>query len=232
MIRMFRLAVAAGWLCLAACQPAPDANGTASPPSTTGAAANPATDAMAPPTAGEPAAAPTFGGGDDYACADGTRLQVAFGGHAATLRWSGGRTVTLPRAESASKSGGDAYVGDTVSLERDGTRLTLHDGERAATDCAARAASDTASGHATGDDAVADQYACDAGARLIRKDDGSFRAEVPGNAPVRLSRITGSDPAVFTGSSLYLRIDPDGTAILSQGDRTNELRCSAGQAHA
>jgi hypothetical protein len=143
MIRMFRLAVAAGWLCLAACQPAPDANGTASPPSTTGAAANPATDAMPPPAAGEPAAAPTFAGGDDY-----------------------------------------------------------------------------------------DQYACDAGVRLIRNDDGSFRAEVPGNAPVRLSRITGSDPAVFTGSSLYLRIGPDGTAILSQGDRTNELRCSAGQAHA
>ena len=54
------------------------------------------------------------------------------------------------------------------------------------------------------------------------------RAEVPGTPPVRLARIAGSDPAVFTGSSLYLRIDRDGTAILSQGDRTNELRCTAG----
>lgn len=76
---------------------------------------------------------------------------------------------------------------------------------------------------------IADRYVCEANTTLIRKDDGSFRAEVPGNPPVRLARIAGSDPVVFTGSSLYLRIEPDGTAILSQGDRTNELRCTAGQ---
>ena len=49
------------------------------------------------------------------------------------------------------------------------------------------------------------------------------------NLAIALAKTAG---AVFTGSSLYLRIGPDGTAILSQGDRTNELRCSAGQAHA
>jgi hypothetical protein len=77
-----------------------------------------------------------------------------------------------------------------------------------------------------------DDYACDAGARLSRKDDGSFRAEIPGNAPVRLARIAGSTPPVFTGASLYLRIEPDGEATLSQGDRTNELHCSPGKAPA
>jgi hypothetical protein len=35
---------------------------------------------------------------------------------------------------------------------------------------------------------------------------------------------------VFTGASLYLRIENDGDAILSQGDRTNVLRCTAIQA--
>jgi hypothetical protein len=32
---------------------------------------------------------------------------------------------------------------------------------------------------------------------------------------------------VYTGASLYLRIGDGGDAILSQGDRTNELRCAA-----
>lgn len=84
----------------------------------------------------------------------------------------------------------------------------------------------------TDDGAIADHYACDAGTRLNRREDGSFRAEIPGNAPVRLARIAGSTPPVFTGASLYLRIEGSGDAILSQGDRTNELRCTPGQAPA
>ena len=85
---------------------------------------------------------------------------------------------------------------------------------------------------APGGDAIADAYACDAGTRLTRQDDGSFRAEIPGNAPVRLARIAGSAPPVFTGASLYLRIEGSGVAILSQGDRTNELRCATSNAPA
>ncbi len=228
----FRLALAAALLCLAACQRSPDAEGAAPPQSANAAAAHPATDAMPPPAPAAATATPDSRGGDDYACADGTRLRAGFGEHDATLRWPDGRSITLPRAESASKRGGDAYVGATVSVQRDGTRLQLHDGERAATDCAAAAPADTAAGDATGDGAIADHYACDAGARLNRKDDGSFRAEIPGNAPVRLARIAGSTPPVFTGASLYLRIEPDGEATLSQGDRTNELHCSPGKAPA
>jgi hypothetical protein len=52
-----------------------------------------------------------------------------------TLRWPEGRSVTLPRAESASKGGGDVYVGDTVSLQRDGNRIVLHDGDAPAVTC-------------------------------------------------------------------------------------------------
>ena len=227
----FRFALAAGLLCLAACQRSPDADVV--PPPSTGAP-TPGTVATAPADATPPPMATpgsvASGTGGDYACADGTRLQVRFGDHDATLHWSGGRSLVLPRAESASKGGGDVYVGETVSLQRDGARLQLHDGGRAATDCSPAASADA--GNATNDDAIADHYACDAGTRLSRKSDGSFRAEIPGNAPVRLARIAGSAPPVFTGASLYLRIEDGGDAILSQGDRTNELRCKPGQAPA
>jgi hypothetical protein len=227
MLPSYRFALAAGLLCLAACQRSADTDGVAPPrPSsapTPGAGASAPADATPPP-------APAAASGADYACADGTRLQVDFGNHDATLRWPGGRSITLPRAESASKGGGDVYVGDTVSLQRDGMRLQLHDGERTATDCAPATPADA--GGATADDAIAASYACDAGTRLTRRDDGSFRAMIPGNAPLRLVRIADSRPPVFTGASLYLRIEGNGEAILSQGDRTNELRCTSGQAPA
>lgn len=201
----FRLVPAACLLCLAAgCQRTPD------------------TEAI-PPAA--PSAAPA---GIAYACADGTRLHVAFGDHEARLQWAGGRAHTLPRAESASKGGGDVYVGDTVSLQRDDVHVQLHDGGRAATSCDPETAAATrAAPRETARATAAARYACDAGTTLTRNDDGSFRAEIPGNPPVRLTRITGSEPPVYTGASLYLRI-ADGDAMLSQGDGANELHCTAG----
>lgn len=217
-------------LCAAACHRAPDtdaANGTAATPAAT--APSPAATAPATPAPATPSPA-----GTAYACADGTRLQASFGDHDATLQWPGGRSVTLPRAESASKGGGDVYVGETVSLQRDGTRLQLHDGDRAATTCDPDSAASTSitndagTAAAAAGMAAAARYACDANTTLTRKDDGSYRAEVPGNPPIRLTRIAGSTPPVYTGASLYLRIGNDGDAILSQGDRTNELHCTAG----
>lgn len=92
------------------------------------------------------------------------------------------------------------------------------------------AAATAGSTGSAGSESIADHYACDAGTRLSRNEDGSFRAEIPRNAPIRLARIAGSEPPVFTGSSLYLRIESGGDAILSQGDRTNELRCTAARA--
>lgn len=227
MLPSYRFALAAGLLCLAACQRSPDADAVAPPPPSS--ATTPGGSASAP-AGSTPPPAPAAASGADYACADGTRLQADFGDHDATLRWPDGRSITLPRAESASKGGGDVYVGDTASLQRDGARLQLHDGERPATDCAPATPADA--GQATPDDAIAASYACDAGTRVTRRDDGSFRAVIPGNAPVRLVRIADSRPPVFTGASLYLRIEGNGEAILSQGDRTNELRCTSGQAPA
>jgi hypothetical protein len=205
----FRLALAACVLCLGACQRAGDSDGTApAPPPAAEARPGPAS-APGPATPVEDAAS--------YACADGTRLRAAFGGGAATLEWPDGRTVRLPRAESASKGGGDVYVGEAVSLQRDGQRLQLHDGDRPATECVPGA---------PGAAGAAARYACEGDATLVREADGSFRAEIPGNPPVRLAPIAGSTPPVYTGASLYLRIG-DGGATLSQGDRANELRCSA-----
>ena len=154
MIPVFRLALAAGLFCLAACGRAPDDTAAAPPPS---------------PSAGTPA--PDTGA-------------------------TAASTATPPPASGA--------VG----------------------------AAQAAPGREVADGAIADHYACDAGTRLDRQEDGSFRAAVPGNPPVRLARIAGSTPPVFTGASLYLRIEPSGDAILSQGDRTNELRCKPGQASA
>jgi hypothetical protein len=215
MVSLSRVAFAACLLCLAACQRTPDADAAAPSSPAAGAADAPAPPAPAPAPADAPpaAAASASGTSVDYACADGTTLQAGFGEHDATLRWPGGRSLTLPRAESASKGGGDVYVGETVSLQRDGARLQLHDGARTATTCDPSIA--------------ATRYACEGNATLIRGDDGSYRAQVPGNQPIRLTRIAGSTPPVYTGDSLYLRIGDDG-AILSQGDRTNELHCTAG----
>lgn len=224
----YRLAPLVLLLCVGACQRGPDtdtaADTTTTPPP---APASPEPAAPAPAT-------PVPATGASYACADGTALQASFGDHDATLQWPDGRSLVLPRAESASKGGGDVYVGETVSLQRDGARLQLHDGDRAATTCepapagttpvAADDAAVPADGVAI---AAAARYACDADTILTRKDDGSFRAEVPGNPPVRLTRIAGSNPPVYTGASLYLRIGA-GDAILSQSDRANELRCIAG----
>lgn len=217
-----RLGFAACLLCLAACQRPPDVDDA------TPAAAAPAAATPAPPDVGMPSPAPPESSAGGYLCADGTRLQASFGDHDATLRWTGGRSVVLPRAESASKGGGDAYVGDTVSLQRDGDRLQLHDGDRAATTCeSGSTASASASDDAARDGGIAARYACDPGTVLTRNEDGSFHARIPGNPPIRLTRIAGSTPPVYTGASLYLRIGDDG-AILSQGDRTNELHCTAG----
>jgi membrane-bound inhibitor of C-type lysozyme len=231
------LAFAACLSCLAACQRAPDTDGMAQPESPASATATAAgANGPASPSTAPVAAAPAADGtsGTTYACADGTRLQASFGDRDATLQWPDGRRLVLPRAESASKGGGDVYVGDTVSLQRDGVRLQLRDGNRAATDCdpATAAATPVAGGSSNADvgvssDAAAARYACEGDTILIRKEDGSYRAEVPGNPPVRLTRIAGSTPPVYTGASLYLRIGDGGDAILSQGDRTNELRCAA-----
>jgi hypothetical protein len=70
-----------------------------------------------------------------YRCTGSLAVEATYGAHDATLRWPDGRSVRLPRAESASKGGGDVYVGETVSLLRGPSRIELHDGDAPPATC-------------------------------------------------------------------------------------------------
>jgi hypothetical protein len=70
-----------------------------------------------------------------YRCDDGTMLQARYGEADVGLRWNDGRSVSLPRAESASSGAGDAFVGDVVALQRTATGIELHDGDKPMATC-------------------------------------------------------------------------------------------------
>ncbi len=117
-------------LLLAGCQRAPVA-----PDATPATAAS--TPQPLPATVGPASPEPPLppDGAAPYRCDDGRTLDVRFTAAAADLQWPDGREARLPRAESASKGDGDVYVGDTVSLQRDGDRFQLHEEGRSATNC-------------------------------------------------------------------------------------------------
>jgi membrane-bound inhibitor of C-type lysozyme len=151
-----------------------------------------------------------------YRCSDGTMLQADYvddarGDVHATLRWADGRSATLPRAESASAAGGDAYVGEHVSLQRTGSDIVLHDGDAPALACEEVEAETVT-------------YACEADTRVTVLADGSAHVALPDGRAVDLSRVAGSMPPVYSGDSLYLTVDDDG-AHLSQEDAARELAC-------
>lgn len=68
------------------------------------------------------------------------------------------------------------------------------------------------------------RYACDAGATVVVLRDGNARAVLPGGERYDLSRVAGSEPAVYAGSSLYFTLGAD-SAHLSQQDGSRELAC-------
>ena len=88
-----------------------------------------------PASSGEPAGATPAANRASYRCADGSSLDVVYARGKANVAWADGRNLTLPRAESASKGGGDVYVGETVSLQHDGDKLQIHDGQAPALTC-------------------------------------------------------------------------------------------------
>ncbi len=70
-----------------------------------------------------------------YACNDGAAIEIAADGLKAIVSLEDGRKFSLPRAESASKGGGDAFVGDAFSVLRQGRSAQLHRDGHDAADC-------------------------------------------------------------------------------------------------
>ena len=109
-------------------EPAVDSpHATPSPP------AGEALDAGQPPSTIEipPADTPTpriaAGAQISYTCEDGSELHVVYSGQSAKFALIDGSVATLPRAESASKGGGDVYVSDTVALQRLGNVVQVEE---------------------------------------------------------------------------------------------------------
>lgn len=200
--RITLLAALCGAAC--ACQPAGDE-----------AADGPATADATGESAGDTALAGTF------TCDDGTSVRLDWGDNDVTVSWPDGRTATLAKAESASGPAGDAYVGDTVSVERDGDRIMLRDGDQPARTCTAAGGSAAEDGS---DAAITMRYDCDADTRITVFADDSAQVALPDGQEVTLSRVAGSAPPVFTGDSLFFSVG-DAEAHLSQGDQTSELSC-------
>jgi membrane-bound inhibitor of C-type lysozyme len=156
-----------------------------------------------------------------FTCADGSNLRLDWGEDQVVVKWPDGRTVTLPKAESASGPAGDAYVGDRVSIEHDGDRVVVRDGGKPAQTCTADASQAGAGGS---DAAITMRYACESDTQVTVFADDSASVALPDGQQVTLSRVAGSAPPVFTGGSLFFSIGDD-KAHLSQGDQANELSC-------
>jgi hypothetical protein len=75
-----------------------------------------------------------------YACDGGARVEVAYGRDEARVTLPDGRVVALPKAQSASRGGGEVFVGEAVSLQRDGDAIQLFQDEGKALRCRASAA--------------------------------------------------------------------------------------------
>lgn len=70
------------------------------------------------------------------------------------------------------------------------------------------------------------RYRCDAGTAVTVFADGTARVSLPEGQEVAISRVAGSAPPVFSGSSLYFTVGEQG-ARLSQDDQASELACTA-----
>src|SRR3546814_13966882 len=88
-----------------------------------------ATEPTAQTSDPSPSAATAHGTPVTYACTDASPVSVAWGHDQARVEFADGRTISMPKAQSASKGGGDVFVGETVSLQRDGADIQLFGGE-------------------------------------------------------------------------------------------------------
>lgn len=107
---------------LAACSPPPPSSKSVNteppPPPAAPVIADP------PPMPAPSAANPSYGSMVVYSCDDGKTLTVTYDEHSAMVKLPTGST-TLSRAEEASTEGRDAYLGEELSLYRDGDMVQL-----------------------------------------------------------------------------------------------------------
>ena len=74
--------------------------------------------------------------GERYACGEGVALTIDKHARVAWITFGDGTKAELPRAESASKGGGDVFVGKSVSAMREGRQVKLYRDDGSAVDCA------------------------------------------------------------------------------------------------
>ena len=84
----------------------------------------PAVAELPEPTSAAPAPDAPVGSMVVYACDDGSGVTVTYDEHAALVKLPSGSTM-LTRAEDASGNGIDAYLGEELSLYRDGNLIEL-----------------------------------------------------------------------------------------------------------
>ena len=121
---------------MAACSPSkPPEKSEAAQAAEDASASLPAAEPAAPapvapaPTAPAPDAAP---GSIAYACDDGSGLTVTYDQYGALVKLPSGATM-LSRAESASGGGKEAYLGEELSLYRNGNLVQLQAGGKSHT---------------------------------------------------------------------------------------------------
>lgn len=64
-----------------------------------------------------------------YACDDGSALRIEYAAETARVELPDGRVVALPKAQSASKGGGEVFVGEAMSLQRNGDGIQMYQDE-------------------------------------------------------------------------------------------------------
>lgn len=109
---------------LAACSPPPPSGKSANVEPVPSPAAPPVAELPPEPVASSSSGNASYGSMVVYSCDDGKSLTVTYDEHSALVKLPTGST-TLSRAEEISGEGRDAYLGEELSLYREGDAVQL-----------------------------------------------------------------------------------------------------------